>query len=126
MSEAKVLVDPAAVERLKRLGGNEFVVKMIDLFSSYAAEKLTAAQQALSADNLTGLADAVHPIKSSAGNVGAVQVQELAKQIEHQARQSDRAGLADRVTELERAFLGSKSELERIKTALAGGSGGAK
>ena len=116
-------LDSAAVERLQKLGGKQFVVKMIDLFTSYAAEKLKAAQQAHTAGNLAGIADAVHPIKSSAGNVGAKQVQELAKQIEEQARQSKGEGLAELLTEMERAFTAAKSELEQVKVSLAGQAG---
>ena len=97
-------LDPAAVERLKRLGGAEFVIKMIELFGGFGAEKVAAARQALSTGNLTAVADAVHPIKSSAGNVGARQVQELSRQIEDKARQSDSDGLPEMVTALEQAF----------------------
>lgn len=122
MSEAENL-DPAAVERLKRLGGSEFAVKMIDLFSSYATEKLAVAQQAQAAGNLTGVADAVHPIKSSAGNVGARKVQELARQIEELARQSQGEPVSALLAELERVFMASQGELEQVKHSLVGQRG---
>ena len=124
MSEGGHL-DPAAVERLQKLGGGGFVVKMIDLFAGYANEKLAQAQQAQAAGNLAGVADAVHPIKSSAGNVGARNVQELAKKIEERARQSKGEGLPELLVELERAFAAAKCELEQVKVSLAGQAGGA-
>ena len=112
-------LDPAAVQRLQRLGGNEFVVKMIDLFAGYAREKLAAAHQAHAAGELERVADAVHPIKSSAGNVGAKTVQDLARQIEELARQSNGEPLAGLLEELDRAFLASMKDLEQLKLALS-------
>lgn len=108
-------LDPAAMERLQRLGGRAFVVKMIDLFASYGGEKLAAANSALQAGNLNGIADAVHPIKSSAGNIGAKRVQALAQQIEQLARQSQGEALPQLLDELDAAFVAAKNELEQIK-----------
>ena len=96
--------DPAAIERLLKLGGPKFTLEMIDLFGSYGAKKMAAARQAQQAGNLTALADAAHPLKSSAGNVGAIRVQDLAAQVEASAREQ-KAGLAGtQLAELEKAF----------------------
>jgi HPt (histidine-containing phosphotransfer) domain-containing protein len=110
-------LDPAAIERLQRLGGRVFVVKMIDLFSSYGGEKLAAANRARREGNLIGIADAVHPIKSSAGNIGAKRVQALAQQIEQLARQSQGEALPGLLDELDAAFVAAKNELEQIKNS---------
>ncbi len=108
-------LDPAAMERLQKLGGEAFVGKMIDLFVDYAGGKVVAARQAQAAGNLTGVAEAVHPIKSSAGNVGARRVQELAQRIEQLARQGRGDGLGALVDELEEAFAAVKAELMQKK-----------
>jgi len=111
--------DPAAIERLLKLGGPKFTLEMMDLFSSYGGKKIAEARQAQQSGNLTALADAAHPLKSSAGNVGAVLVQELAAQIELAAREQN-AGLAGtQLAELERAFAEARSFLETEKTRLA-------
>lgn len=110
-------LDPAAIERLQRLGGRAFVIKMIDLFSSYGGEKLAAAKSARQAGNLVGIADAVHPIKSSAGNIGAKRVQALAQQIEQLARQSPGETLNGLLDELDAAFVAAKHELEQVKNS---------
>ena len=68
-------IDPAALERLRRMGGDDFTLKMTDLFLSYGAQKIGEARQALQAANPAGVAKAVHAIKSSAGNAGAIEVQ---------------------------------------------------
>lgn len=114
MSELKNL-DPAALKRLRRLGDEAFVRRMIDLFVDYAGAKIVEARAAYAAGNTGGVEKAVHPIKSSAGNVGAVQVQELATRIEELARQGQAGALASALDELEEAFLAVKPELEGKK-----------
>jgi HPt (histidine-containing phosphotransfer) domain-containing protein len=109
------LLDSAALERLRRLGGDEFVLKMIDLFLSYSAQKIIEMRQAFEAANLPAVANSAHPIKSSAGNVGALEVQDLATQIESQALQSQGDSLGVLIAELEQAFARVKLELERNK-----------
>lgn len=113
-------LDPAAIERLMRLGGAAFVCKMIDLFLSYAAEKIGEARRALDAGDWMALSKAVHPIRSSAGNIGAVRVQELAQQLEQLSQRGESGPLSVLVGELEAAFAAVKPELERKKQSLAG------
>jgi HPt (histidine-containing phosphotransfer) domain-containing protein len=105
-------LDPAALERLRRLGGDAFVLKMTDLFLSYGGQKIEEGRQALEAANLAGVAAAVHAIKSSAGNVGASVVQDLARRIEQLALQSQGDSLPGLMQELELSFARTKLELE--------------
>ena len=123
MSENQNL-DPAALERLHKLGGDAFVGKMIGLFLDYAGGKVAAARQAQAEGNLAAMQEAVHPIKSSAGNVGARRVQELAQQIEQLARQGQGDKLAALTGELEAAFAAVKVELTQKKSSLTVSSSG--
>jgi HPt (histidine-containing phosphotransfer) domain-containing protein len=111
--------NPAAIERLVRLGGEKFAVDMIDLFFSYGAKKVCEARQARDAGNLTALADAAHPLKSSAGNVGATRVQELAAQVESSARAQNAELSGTQFDEMERAFAGVKLILESERARMA-------
>ena len=124
MNETRNL-DRAAMERLQRLGGDAFVDKMIELFVDYVGGKVVAARQAQVAGNFVGVQEAVHPIKSSAGNVGACRVQELAQQIEQLAKQGQGDALPALVGELETAFVAVKVELTEKKKSLASNSAGA-
>lgn len=117
MSEIQNL-DPAALERLQKLGGDAFVGKMIGLFLDYAGGKVVAARQAQVAGNLLGVQDAVHPIKSSAGNVGACRVQALAQRIELLAKQGQGDALPGLIADLESAFAAVKVELTQKKLSL--------
>jgi HPt (histidine-containing phosphotransfer) domain-containing protein len=108
-------IDPDALERLRGLGGDEFVLKMTKLFLSYVAQKIEDARQALETSNLAGVAKATHAIKSSAGNVGALEVQDLATRIESMASQSQDDSLATLMAELDQAFAKVKLEFESRK-----------
>lgn len=119
MSAEPIQFNPAAIERLCRLGGEKFAGEMIDLFFSYGAKKLSEARQARQSGNLAALAEAAHPLKSSAGNVGAVRVQELAAQVESSARAQNAELSGTQFDELEHAFAEAKLFLEAERTRLA-------
>lgn len=121
VSESKTL-DPAAIERLCRLGGGKFAAEMIELFLSYGGKKIAETRLAQQAGNLAEVANAAHPIKSSAGNVGAVRVQEQAALVEQLAKEAKRDALVSQVDELERTFAEAKARLEMEKSKLQPGS----
>jgi HPt (histidine-containing phosphotransfer) domain-containing protein len=108
-------IDPAALERLCRLGGDEFAARMIDLFGSFGAQKIGDARSALEVANRPEVVKAMHSMKSSAGNVGAVEVQDLAARIEHLAAQSQCESLEKLMEELELSFKRTKLELEKAR-----------
>jgi len=112
-------LDPAALERLRRLGGDKFVREMIGLFLDYVGKKVVEARRAQESGDLAGVQKAVHPVKSSAGNVGASQVQALAARLEMQAKQDEREAVAAGMVELEQAFAAVGIELEAARQEFA-------
>lgn len=128
MDAAKTL-DPAALERLRKLGGDKFAGDMIALFLSYGGQKVAEAEAAGQAGDLTGVARALHALKSSAGNVGAVGVQQLAAHAEQAAQSALGDAVAADLAALARAFADLRRPLEaehaRLQTrALQGPAGG--
>lgn len=117
MSESTQL-DPAAITRLQKLGGDVFTGKMIDLFLDFGGQKVAAARKAFAEGNLSALEEAAHPLKSSAGNVGARQVQCLAQRVEQFAKEQRANDLGALVAELETAFQFAATELLRTKQSL--------
>jgi HPt (histidine-containing phosphotransfer) domain-containing protein len=97
---------------------------MIELFLDYGGTKLDEARQALAASDLAALEEALHPLKSSAGNVGASRVQDLAAEAESLARQHQSEALTALLDELSLAFAATKAELDEKKQRL--GSQGTK
>jgi CheY-like chemotaxis protein/HPt (histidine-containing phosphotransfer) domain-containing protein len=107
--------DPSAMERLRQLGGEDFARRMIELFLDCAGAHLEEGRRALAAGDLAALAKSLHPLKSSAGNVGANRVQDLAAQAESLACQSQTQTLAAVLDELNQAFAAAKSALDERK-----------
>jgi len=116
---AKVELDPQALERLRRLGkGGKFVRDMIDLFLNYAPARLADAHAGLQSGDLGAIATAVHPLKSGAGNMGALVVQELASQIEQLATEKKADTLPALLQELDLALARAQNQLEETKKHL--------
>jgi len=113
-------LDHAAIERLRRLGDDAFVRSMIELFFSFVTEKMARAAEACAQGDLVGFANAVHAIKSTAGNAGAVQVQTLASQAEQAARAQDVPSVRALLEQLQQAYAEVAPCLEKEKARLGG------
>ena len=115
---AELSLDVAALEKLMRLGGKEFVTQMTDLFMSYVPQKLAEARSAAQAGDLSGVQKAVHPIKSSAANIGARPMRDLAERIEQFAIDQRGESIGADLTELEAAYTQVKALLEEHRKKL--------
>ena len=80
-------LDKTALERLERLGGTELMVRVIDQFLDKMPLRMDAACDRGRAGDLGALGSVVQSIKSAAGNVGAVEVRDMADRIERLAVQ---------------------------------------
>jgi HPt (histidine-containing phosphotransfer) domain-containing protein len=67
------------------------------------------------AGDLEGVERAAHSIRSSAGNVGAEELRDIASKIEMLASKRDHAGLHPLLADLEQAFQKAKAILEQEK-----------
>lgn len=111
--------DEAALVKLRQLGGDKFVHRMIDLFFDYAPQRLAAARAGKQAGDLVAIAKGVHPLKSSAGQLGARRVQELAAQIEKLAMAQEAPAIPPLIEELEAALTQIKPRLEQERKPAA-------
>lgn len=111
-------LNSGAIERLRKLGGDSFAAEMIGVFLEYAGKKVGEVVEACAAGNFAVVEQAAHPVKSSAGNVGAAQVQELAARIEAAAKNPPHANLQGMVQELKQAFESAKPRFEEIQNTL--------
>jgi HPt (histidine-containing phosphotransfer) domain-containing protein len=109
------VIDRSAIDSIRDIGGNELLVKLIDLFIDYVGGRVAAAKTAMEKGDITAVQDAVHPVKSSAANLGAERVRELARTIEQLARQKSAEHIPARIAELESAFASARAELEKIR-----------
>lgn len=81
----KDLVDPGALERLNRIGGQEFLVEMIELFLEHSPQRLDAAREAYRDGEVSAVYRAAHSLKSTAANLGASALQDAAARVEDRA-----------------------------------------
>jgi HPt (histidine-containing phosphotransfer) domain-containing protein len=94
-------LDDSALDKLRKLGGEKLVARMIDLFSSNGGQRVAAARAALQSADFPTAERAVHSLKSSAANVGAAALREMAQRAEDCAAARDEQGLARMLDPLE-------------------------
>lgn len=118
-STKKEGLDPAAVARLQCLGGPAFVCEMIDAFTQYVPGRLAEARAGLTRGDLPAVARCAHPVKSSAGNIGARRMTELAATIERLADAGETVDLPGLLKLLEAEYAAVAPILERLRRDLA-------
>lgn len=83
MSEANApVLDPTFVEKIRSIGGDRLLTKMISLLLENAPKNMAKAETAVAESNGTNLYQSVHAVKSSACNFGAAPLVTLASKIE--------------------------------------------
>ena len=108
-------LDESVLERLRKVGGDEFPGELIDVFLKHAPKKLEEALTAEKNGDLVAVERAVHSLKSSAGNIGAEALMELAGRIEQLAGEKKGESIPSLLNELEEAFSRLRSRLEMLR-----------
>jgi two-component system sensor histidine kinase/response regulator len=108
-------LDPAALERLKRFGGAKLLGEMIALFLAAAPERIAAARAALATEDAAATELALHSLKSSSAQLGAMRMQRLSEQGERLARDGTLMIVGFLVQDLEEEFTRVQEWLERAQ-----------
>ena len=104
-----------AIEKLRKIGGEKFVDEMLGLFLEHVPGKVAAAVAGASAGDFAVVEAAVHSVKSSAGNIGAERVFDIASRIELLEASEVEKSLPPLIIELEGAFSRLLGILEKVK-----------
>jgi two-component system, sensor histidine kinase RpfC len=104
-------VDPEALARLHRFGGSKLLREMIAIFLEVAPGRLGAAEVAVSTGDTASAENALHSLKSSAAQLGAMKLSRLSEQGEALARAARPSGIGELLKE-------SRSELARVEAWL--------
>ena len=107
--------DDASLERLRRFGGGKLLGEMIALFLLAAPERINAARLGLSAHDVKATEMALHALKSSSAQLGALRMQRLCEQGEKIARAGSLDNVAVLVQNLEEEFPRVQRWLERAR-----------
>ncbi len=108
-----ILADANALTRLEKLGGEQLLNKMIDIFLERSPQRLDDACLGGRVGDLESISRAVHSLKSSAGNVGATEVRDLAQRIETMAENGEKDIVLPLLTQLSVSLDNASSWLRR-------------
>ena len=111
--------DDAALDRLRRFGGGKLLNEMIGLFVSTTPERILAARSGVDTGNTHAVEMALHSLKSSSAQLGAMEMQRLSERGEQLARASTLDGVDRIVADLEDEFARVQTWLERSRTVEA-------
>jgi HPt (histidine-containing phosphotransfer) domain-containing protein len=109
-------LDPAALERLKRFGGARLLDEMIALFLVAAPQRIGAARVATESGDAPATELAMHSLKSSSAQLGAMRMQRLCEQGEQLARAGDLMIVGFLVQDLEDELVRVTEWLQRAST----------
>lgn len=112
-------LDPAALGRLQEWGGDKLLGQMIRLFLENAPGRMAQIRSGFSGGEISESEKGAHSLKSSAANVGALRVRDLAADIERLAGGGDSAGAKELLPALESAFGEAISALETVEKGLS-------
>lgn len=96
--------------------GATLVASLAGLFLDDAPKQLRAARAAAAAGEVAGLRIAMHTLKSSAGNMGALHLSELARALERDAHDVLPAEPLARLDEVEAELEATRPELEQLRS----------
>jgi HPt (histidine-containing phosphotransfer) domain-containing protein len=106
-SQGNPLLDPAALEGLREIGGDEFLADLIETFLA-DAPALLAALRGTDADEVRR---AAHTLKSNAATFGATRLSELCRELELLAKTGDLSGAPDLAARIEAEYAHVAAEL---------------
>jgi histidine phosphotransfer protein HptB len=113
MSEP-VILDPAALARLKEWGGEKLLSQMVRLFLDNSPARMDQIRDGMGGGDISEAEKGAHSLKSSAANVGAEELRALAASMERHASQKEEAEASSLLPDLENAYARACAALAEI------------
>ena len=107
--------DLASLERLKRFGGGKLLGEMISLFLTTAPERIAAMHAGLDKQDAKAAELALHSLKSSAAQLGALRMQRLCEKGESLAKTGALGDVAGLVREIDGEYPRVQAWLEQAR-----------
>jgi HPt (histidine-containing phosphotransfer) domain-containing protein len=114
------VVQEAALERLVRIGGQTFLIEMIDLFLEHAPQRMRSARTAFAEGDHRSLYRSANSLKSTAGNLGARALQHVAERLEAKAVERDMETIPPLLDEMARRYEDVRDRLEAERRRRSG------
>ena len=106
------VINPDALAKLTRLGGVTLVRQMIDLFFEHATQYMATLHAADGQEHFADVERAAHSLKTSAGNLGAMRLLQVAAEIEAATATSETHRIEELIAEC-------RAEFSRVSAGLA-------
>ncbi len=107
-----------AVDHVIKVGGEDLLVHLIDLFEQTVPQRIFLAKKATKKGDLPAVEQALHALRSGASNLGALALTELATTGEEQAREGVAEGLKEIISKISAKYDIAAAELEEIRKEL--------
>ena len=114
-STALRAIDESAIARLRRFGGAKLISAMVTAFLKDAPMRLATARHHADAGDAAGVRRELHSLRSSAGQLGALTMQDLCASGEERAAQGFSPELIDVVRNVSREFDAVEEELSVLR-----------
>ena len=111
-------LDPNAIENLRAINpddGGEFLRELINIFLADTPVRIAEIEQAAAAGCAADLMRAAHSIKGSAANFGAMELTQLARELENLGRAGNLAVVCASLESLRSEFARLLPALEKLK-----------
>ena len=108
-------IDESAIARLRRFGGAKLISAMVTAFLKDAPMRLATAGHHADAGDAAGVRRELHSLRSSAGQLGALAMQELCAEGEESAARGFSPMLVEVVRAVTREFSVVQDELSAIR-----------
>lgn len=93
-------LDKTALDKLRKLGGDEFVSELVETFLKDAPERVEAAVRAGQSEDWENVERATHSLASSAAMMGAGELHDLGRSIEHRCADKATQGIQEDLTRM--------------------------
>ena len=112
-------IDGTALARIQRIGGAKLVVKVIDAFLESAPGRLARARQAITDRNPEEVVAVLHSLVSSAGQLGARQLETLATDGQRRVQANGIEAATEVLQDVEAAYAEAETGLRKAREDLA-------
>ncbi|MFQ6605846.1 MAG: Hpt domain-containing protein [Fidelibacterota bacterium] len=92
------ILDIERLEKLKSIGGSELLSQMLNLYLENAPDRIAGITEGYAAGDFDRVKKSAHSLKSSSGNVGAMDFMIVCQDIETAAERGDREALESLMT----------------------------
>lgn len=108
-------LEPQALARLRDWGGEELLGKMVDLFLANTPHRMDQIREGITRSRPELVERGAHSLKSTALNLGAQSLGEMAARFEDRAVAGESGALEDRLPELEETYEMARRAIEALR-----------